>query len=115
MKKKTIIIIIAAVVLVSALIFSFVFFAGKQITVARCVVNENGTLYMVYDERPVVLNYTKDTDYKTGDKLLIIHSNAFAESYPEQTRASFIMKIGSGTAADIPQKVFDVLIETGNW
>jgi len=47
--------------------------------------------------------------------LLIIHQSAFAESYPEQTRAYFIIKIGAGSVEDIPQKAIDVLIETGNY
>lgn len=66
---------------------------------------------MVYDDRPVELHYDKDTDYQTGDKLLIIHKSAFAESYPEQTRAFFIIRIGNGTKDDIPENVWNSLIE----
>lgn len=95
--------------------FAVVIFSGNQLTVARCIITENGSLYMVYDDRPVQLNYTGDKDYETGDKLLIVHRSAFAESYPEQTRAYFITKIGSGSLEDIPQKALDVLIETGNY
>jgi len=69
---------------------------------------------MVYDERPVRISAGEDKDYQTGDKLLIVHASAFAESYPEQARTIFVMKIGSGTKDDIPQKALDVLTETGN-
>jgi hypothetical protein len=69
---------------------------------------------MVYDGRPIHLSYGGNKDFATGYKLLIVHQSAFAESYPEQTRAYFIVKIGSGSEDDIPEKVFDVLIETGN-
>lgn len=115
MKNKkwfiTVVIIIAILVLSIAVIF----LSGNQFSIARCVVTENGSLYMIYDERPIHLNYDGTTAYQTGDQLLIIHASAFAESYPEQGRAYFLMKIGSGSKDDIPQKAFDILIETGNW
>lgn len=117
MNKKGIIItlsIIGAIVALALIVFAVVFFSGNQFTVARCIVTENGSLYMVYDDRPIHLSYNKDTDYENGDKLLILHQSAFAESDPEQTRAYCIMKLGSGSIEDIPQKAIDKLIETGN-
>ena len=116
MKKgvKIAVIIIAAVLALALLGLAVLFLSGNQITVARCIVTENGGLYMVYDERPVRISAGEDKDYQTGDKLLIVHASAFAESYPEQARAVFVMKIGSGTKADIPQKALEVLTETGN-
>lgn len=116
MKKgvKIAVIIIAAVLVFALVGLVIIFLSGNQITVARCIVTENGSLYMVYDERPVRISAGEDRDYQTGDKLLIIHATAFAESYPEQARAVFVMKIGSGTKDDIPQKALDVLTETGN-
>ena len=116
MKKsiKTTVIIIAAVLALALLGIAVLFLSGNQITVARCIVTENGGLYMVYDERPVRISVGEDKNYQTGDKLLIVHASAFAESYPEQARTVFVMKIGSGTKEDIPQKALDVLTETGN-
>lgn len=108
-------IILGAVLAIILIGLAIIFLSGNQFTVARCIVTENGSLYMVYDDSPVKLNYDGDTDYKTGDKLLIAHQSAFAESYPEQTRAYFVMKLGSGSLDDIPQKALDVLIETGNY
>ena len=116
MKKgvKIAVIIIAAVLALALVGVAIIFLSGNQITVARCIVTENGSLYMVYDERPVRISAGEDRDYQTGDKLLIVHATAFAESYPEQARVVFVMKIGSGTKEDIPQKALDVLTETGN-
>ena len=116
MKKgiKTAVIIIAAVLALALLGIAVLFLSGNQITVARCIVTENGGLYMVYDERPVRISAGEDKNYQTGDKLFIVHASAFAESYPEQARTVFVMKIGSGTKEDIPQKALDVLTETGN-
>ena len=118
MKKKGIkitAIVLGAVLAIAFISLAIIFLSGNQFTVARCIVTENGSLYMVYDESPVKLSYDGDKDYKTGDKLLIVHKSAFAESYPEQTRTYFVMKLGSGSLEDIPQKALDVLIETGNW
>ncbi len=116
MKKgvKIAVIIIAAVLALALLGIAVLFLSGNQITVARCIVTENGGLYMVYDERPVRISAGEGKDFQTGDKLLIVHASAFAESYPEQARTVFVMKIGSGTKEDIPQKALDVLTETGN-
>lgn len=112
MKKKGLILtlsIIGAILLIFAITLAIVFFSGNNITIARCVVTDGGTLYMIYGERPVRLNTDKETDYKTGDKLLIVHSAAFDESYPERTRAILIVKIGSGSGKNVPQKIFDAL------
>ena len=116
MKKgvKVAVIIIAAVLALALLGLTALFLSGNQIMVARCIVTENGGLYMVYDERPVRISAGEDKNYQTGDKLFIVHASAFAESYPEQARTVFVMKIGSGTKEDIPQKALDVLTETGN-
>ena len=115
MKKKIWLIPVAIIVAILILSVAVVFLSGKQFTVARCIVTDNDSLYMVYGDRPIHLIYDKDTDYQTGDKLLILHQSAFAECYPEQTRAYFVVKIGSGSKDDIPQLAFDILIETGNW
>ena len=118
MKKKGLTILlslIGIVVALALLLFAVILFIGNQITIARCIATDNGGLYMVYDERPVHLSFNGDKEYETGDNLLIVHQSAFAESYPEQTRAYFIMKLGSGSEKDIPQKAIDVLIETGNY
>lgn len=115
MKKKILRLTVAAVLIAAAVGLLILCFSGNQLTVARCVVTEGGSLYMVYDDSPVLLTSVGERDYRTGDKLLILHANAFAESYPEQARAVFVCKIASGTEEDVPQKVYDVLIETGNW
>ena len=105
MKKCLIPVFIIVAILV--LFIAIVFLGGNRFTVARCIVSDNDSLYMVYRDRPILLSYDKDTDYQTGDELLILHKSAFAESYPEQTIAYFIIKLNSGSEDAIPQKVFD--------
>ena len=116
MKKgiKITLIVIAALVAVVLLGLAVIYLSGNKITIARCIPAENGGLYMVDDERPIILGYKKDVECEIGDKFLIIHSSAFAESYPEQTRTVFMMKIGKGSVEDIPDKVFKTLYETKN-
>ena len=115
MKKKKWLIPALIVVAIVVLSVAVVFLGGNQFTVARCIVTDNDSLYMVYEDRPILLVYDKNTNYQTGDKLLIVHLSAFDESYPEQARAYLVMKIGSGSKDDIPQKAIDALIATGNW
>lgn len=117
MKKKGLIValsVVGAIILFAAIVAGVLLLSGNNVTTARCIVTDDGTLYMVCDERPIQLNYGKETDFKTGDKLLIVYSTAFAESYPEQTRAAFIVKLSGGTARDVPQRAFDVLYSLGD-
>ena len=112
MKKRSkiiIVIVIAVLILPIGILLS-----GNKLTVARCVVTENDSMYMVYYGRPVHLSYKADVDYNTGDTLLILHRPAFAESYPEQTVAYFTVRVGRGSIDDIPQDVIDVLTELKN-
>ena len=86
-------------------------------TVGYCIVTDNGSRILVLDNSPVVLsNRTFDKNalykYDTGDKLLILHS-AVRESYPGGTNVYFCMKIGEGSAKDIPADIFLSLYELG--
>ena len=110
--KKTVIILILLLFILLVLI-SGIFISGKNITVARCIVTDDGELYMAYHDQPVRLVGASATGYKTGDKLFIIHDIAFAESYPAQTRTSLSLKIGSGDENDISENVLNVLRKLG--
>lgn len=107
-----IVIILASVLAIGLIGLAIIFLTGNQITVARCIVTESGGLYMVYDERPVSIGAGEGRNYQTGDKLLIVHDKAFAESYPERAKTIFVMKTGSGTKENVPQKALDILAET---
>ncbi len=96
--RNTIIILacLGAAVGLTVLFFSAIFISGNNLTFASCYVAENGYIYMVYDGRLVGLNGTGDVKLSTGDKAFIIFGSAFAESYPESTRAVYIVKIADG-------------------
>ena len=69
---------------------------------------------MVYYDRPVLLSSVEEKNYRTGDLLLILHSTAFAESYPEQAHALLTLRLAGGDAEDIPRQVRDDLTLLGN-
>jgi len=73
------------------------YFSGNQITVARCIVTTNGSLFMVYEDRPVQLNKKTDIS-QTGDLLLILHDSNFAESYPELKSGEVFRQLQAGIA-----------------
>ncbi len=100
MKNKIflVIVLILIIAIISALA---IMFDGKSFATVRCVVTEGGTLCMVYNNRLVVLNYNGKTHLTTGDKIFVVFNSAFAESYPEQTKASIIIKLSDGDPFDI--------------
>ena len=107
-KKNSIVIslVVLIVILASAVIFS-----GSRITVARCIVADSRTVFMVYGDIPIQLNGVSVKDYQTGDKLFIVHASTYAESYPEQTAAKFVFKISGGTESDVSEKAMNILRE----
>ena len=113
MKKiiKNTIIVVAIAFALALIGLAVILFCGNQITVAHCAVSESDYLYMIYEDRPVRIDTDNESGYQTGDRLLIIHANEFFESYPEQARAIFVMKIGTGTEADIPQKALEIITD----
>lgn len=115
MKRLRWIIPLAAVLLIAAAAVSF--FAGKGISTGYCVVADNSSRLIVLDGSPVRLsNGSRDEnmlyEYDTGDRLLVVH-DGINETYPGSTRAFFCMKIGDGSAKDIPDEVFLGLYELG--
>lgn len=114
MKRKRIILItLISLAAVIVIIFSAILLSGNEFTVARCISTENDSLFMVYGGRPIQLSGLKDKDYSTGDKLLILHANAFAESYPEQARTVFVIRLAKGELSDVPDTPIETLTELG--
>ena len=113
MKQQRIIIILSSLAALILIAAAVVIFIGNQFTVAHCIVTENDSVFMVYDGRPIQLGGLKNKDYDTGDKLLILHADSFAESYPEQARARFAIRISEGGTTDIPAALISELTELG--
>lgn len=114
MKRLRWIIPLAAIVAIIAAA-AFVLSRG---TVGYCIVADNSSRIIVVDGGPVVLsNHTLDKNalykYDTGDKLLVVHG-PIRETYPAGADAYFCLKIGEGSAKNIPEDVFTGLYEL-NW
>ena len=114
--RRTGAVVIALTAVLAVALGAYLVVGGNQLTVARCVVTDSGTVYMVYGGRPVQLTSLGGyaSRYRTGDTLLILHANAFADSYPEQVRTTVAVRIGRGSRADIPASVIGTLTEPGN-
>ena len=86
-------------------------------TVGRCLIADNGSVILIAGTESIVL-CAKNPDspmlknLQTGDKILVFHDGV-RESYPAQTLAYFVVKLGSGTEADIPASVISQLAELG--
>ena len=103
---------LAATVLLAVLVG--VYLADKDVSLGRFVSGCNGGFFAVLDSRtaPVQMHYDP-VDCEPGDRIFILHRDAFAESYPEQGWACLVLKIGNGTLEDVPQAALDVLHELG--
>ncbi len=104
MKNKKIIIPLLCVACVLILILisvSLVFISGNNMATVRCYVSDGGSVYMLYQDRPVKLNYKGEIELDTGDEIFVIFSSSFAESFPEQTKAHFIIRVSDGTREDL--------------
>lgn len=112
-------------VVCAAVLFAVSFYClgifGFGISVGRCYADENGSgVYLLDKTGPIALNFT-DTksrrEFKTGDKLLIIHSNAIMESYPPQMAVYRAYKLSSGSVESLNDdelKVYDFLTGGGS-
>ncbi len=91
---------LAAMVLLVGLVTLWM--GDKGVSLGRFVSGDNGTCFVTLDNRtaPVQMHYGP-IDCEPGDRILLIHRNAFAESYPEQGWAYLILKIGDGTPEDV--------------
>ncbi len=116
MKKgiKITLIVFVALVAVVLLGLAVIYLSGNKITIACCIPAEDGGLYMVDDERPIILDYKKDVECEIGDRFFVIHSVAQSKCYPDKRDAVFVIKLGDGKVEDIPDKVFNILFETRN-
>lgn len=115
MKRKRIIIItlvsIAALILVA---WAVMIFSGNVLTVARCIVTEGGSVFMVHRGSPVRLNGEVADGIYTGDLLLIYRSGAIAQSYPGQAFPYFTVRLARGDSSKVPQDVIGDLESLGH-
>ena len=114
--------IVAGVILFLAIAFfafaAFMNAKGYGMSSGRVLIARDDTYMLVVDENsPMRMSDRSESGdlfdgLRTGDKLIVIH-NGIAESYPSQTGAYFIIKLGRGSIDDIPDKIIDELTQMG--
>lgn len=111
MKKwHSILVVLVSVVAIIAITLALL----PGLTVGRCLVADNGSVMLIDGDTPIVMSGKNAMfqNLSTGDKLLVVH-DGINESYPAQTRAYLVLRLASGTEADIPVKVQMQLAELG--
>ena len=113
MKKRYVAAITVLVMfLLMAVLLWFLVGSGISLSMGRCLVADNGSVMLVKGNEPIVLSGNVPGDLQTGDEIFVIH-DGIAESYPAQTRATLVIRLNTGSMADIPQNVVDTLTELG--
>ena len=114
-------IVLGIIILLAASFFIFAFVMtekGYGMSVGRALYAKDGSCMLVVDENsPIRMNDLSGGEnlfdgISTGDKILVIHTG-IAESYPAQTGAYWLMKIGEGDRDDIPDKIIEDLSAMG--
>lgn len=117
MKHKTIWIVLAVLLAVTAACIGVMAANSMSFRVGRCIKAENGSCLLLMDNSPVVLsNHTlfdrPFEDYRTGDVLLVLH-DGIQETYPGGTGAYLTLRLQKGNSEDVPQGVLNALSELG--
>lgn len=120
MKKKLLIIIpIAVVLLVALVVLGFLIFSGNEFDSGRVVKCNNGAVVFVDEDgqfwQMITHGMAKSqaAGLKTGDRVTVLRSTAMAMSYPGQCAVKLCIKTGSTDDGAIPQSVFDELERIG--
>lgn len=110
MKKKVIVIIIALICLAAAGLFAlspFTFSTGIYIHAGEDII--------VFDKgsgEPVVIRGGIG-NFRTGDRILVLHDGTMMLSYPAQMNVYFSIRLKKGDISDVPQSALDSLEEMG--
>lgn len=122
MKKKLLItggVILAVLVLLAGCLFGVVaYFRNRGFGISEGIYLEGtSSPILMLDGSPFVMgDRSKDGDLfaglQTGDRILVLH-DGLCESYPGQTGAYWIKRLGSGSAADIPASELEALVSMG--
>ena len=121
---KALCIALGIILFLAAAFFTFaavMTYKGYGVSVGRALLSKDDSCMLVVDENsPIIMRDRSDKTGKgelfsrisTGDKILVFHDGV-AESYPSQTGAYFIIKLGGGDIDDIPDKIIDELMQMG--
>lgn len=117
MKKAKWIILAVALALCLCIVAGLFALRGKNITVGRCLVTNNGSYMLIDGNTPIRMSTRSGSSelfagLQDGDRILVVHGMV-AESYPAQTIASCCIRLGAGSVEDIPLSVRNSLAGLG--
>ena len=110
MKKRVVIILVVASCLLAVGLF-----VVSPFTFSTGIYVDAGEPIIVIDEGsagPVVMR-GRTGNYRTGDRILILHDGTMMLSYPAQMNVYFSLRLKKGKAGDVPESVLDSLEEMG--
>ena len=116
-RKKWLIPAVIAVVAVSlAVVVGLAARRSLDVSTGRYLAARNDVDMLVVGSTPIKMSDRGGRDLfdglDTGDKILVLH-DGIAESYPAQSGAYAVFRLGDGSVRDIPQRVIDELTEMG--
>lgn len=113
--KKVLILVLVLVLIVGGLI-GFMVVNTLSFSTGRCLVADNGSVMLILGNSPIVLSNRGGAGMfdglATGDEILVLH-DGIQESYPGGTGAYYVLRLGGGSLADIPENVVRELTELG--
>lgn len=115
MKRGLIILLVLA--LIAGGIVGFLAVNSLGISTGRCLIANDGSVMLVKEDYgPIVISHTGNEwmfrGLSTGDLILVAHG-LIMESYPAQSGAAFVLRLGGGSIDDIPRQTIDELTELG--
>jgi len=110
MKKRVVIILVVASCLLAVGLF-----VVSPFTFSTGIYVDAGEPIIVFDEGsagPVVMR-GRTGNYRTGDRILILHDGTMMLSYPAQMNVFFCIRLEKGDEASVPEEVMESLKELG--
>ena len=110
MKKRVVIILVVASCLLAVGLF-----VVSPFTFSTGIYVDAGEPIIVFDRgsgEPIVIR-GRIGDFRTGDRILILHDGTMMLSYPAQMNVYFSLRLKKGKAGDVPESVLDSLEEMG--
>ena len=110
MRKRTVIILLTGICLLAVGLF-----VVSPFTFSTGIYVDAGEPIIVFDEGsvgPVVMR-GRTGNYRTVDRILILHDGTMMLSYPAQMNVYFSLRLKKGKAGDVPESVMDSLEEMG--